>query len=246
LSGGQLLAEGTPSELGARSGNVVYEIVATSPAHAEDSLGQIAGIVAVQRLPDRLRVQFERAAKPGEGPISSLGRLGEVRAVAPSLEEAFIALSQAPDRLPEHPTLPVRAPLSEDRGPAIDAVGVTHRFGSFVALERVSLSVDRGEVFGFLGPNGAGKTTFIRTLCGFLDPQEGVITVAGSDVLRHKRRLRHRIGYMSQRFSLYRDLTVAENLEFFAAPMALPARRSRRRSAGRGRRWAFPHSMTAW
>ena len=219
LSDGHLLAEGSPAELVGRSGKV-YEIAATLPADAEDRLAQRPEIVAVQRLPDRLRIQLDRSAAQGEGPIASLSGLGQLRALAPSLEDAFIALSRSRDRPPEHPTAPAEVKY-EDQGPAIDAVGVTCRFGGFVALDRVSLSVASGEVFGFLGPNGAGKTTFIRALCGLLSPQEGTISVAGIDVRRHRRRLRHRVGYMSQRFSLYRDLTVAENLEFFAGAYAL-------------------------
>jgi ABC-2 type transport system ATP-binding protein len=221
LDRGRLLAEGTPAELEARSGNLVYEIVAKSPAHVEGMLGQRPDIRAIQRLPGRLRVQLDRQASQGPGSISSLSEFGEVRAVAPSLEDAFVALSPAPERGSDHPR-PLRVEI-EDRGPAIEAIGVTCRFGRFVALDRVSLTVARGEVFGFLGPNGAGKTTFIRALCGLLRPQEGTINVAGTDVLRHQRQLRQRIGYMSQRFSLYRDLTVGENLSFFAGVYGLTA-----------------------
>jgi ABC-2 type transport system ATP-binding protein len=222
LDRGRLLASGTPAELEARSGNLVYEIVAKSPARSEEMLSQRLDVLAIQRLPGRLRIQLDRAASQGLGPISSLSEFGEVRAVAPSLEDAFVALSPSPERASDHPPPPLRVEI-EDRGPAIKAIGVTCRFGRFVALDRVSLTVARGEVFGFLGPNGAGKTTFIRALCGLLGPQEGTINVAGIDVLRHQRRLRHRIGYMSQRFSLYRDLTVGENLAFFAGAYGLAA-----------------------
>jgi ABC-2 type transport system ATP-binding protein len=216
LSNGRLFAEGSPAELHGRSGPV-YEIRVTSP-NAEDRLGQRPDVVAVQRLPDRLRVQLDRSASAAAR--ASLYPLGEVRAAAPSLEDAFIALSQTPHRLNAHPGS-ARAAHVQDGEAAIAAVGVTCRFGRFVVLDHVSLSVARGEVFGFLGPNGAGKTTFIRALCGLLSPQEGAVTVAGIDVLRRPRRLRQRIGYMSQRFSLYPDLTVAENLEFFAGAYGL-------------------------
>jgi drug efflux transport system ATP-binding protein len=221
LDRGRRLAEGTPAELEARSGNLVYEIVAKSPTRAEEMLGQRPDVLAIQRLPDRLRIQLDRLASQGPGSIPSLSEFGGVRAVAPSLEDAFVALSPAPERASDHPR-PLRVEI-EDRGPAIQAIGVTCRFGRFVALDRVSLTVARGEVFGFLGPNGAGKTTFIRVLCGLLRPQEGTINVAGIDVVRRKGRLRERIGYMSQRFSLYRDLTVDENLAFFAGAYGLAA-----------------------
>ena len=220
LNEGRLLAQGTPAEIPVRSGSLVYEIITTSPAQAEEILGQRAGVVAMQRLPDRLRVQIERSAAETELPTSRWNQLGEVRAATPSLEDAFIALSPAPEHPPER-TVPALTVGIEGQSPAIDAVGITYRFGSLLALDHVSLVVARGEIFGFLGPNGAGKTTFIRTLCGLLSPQEGVITVAGVDVIKHKRRLRYRIGYMSQRFSLYRDLTVEENLQFFAGAYGL-------------------------
>jgi ABC-2 type transport system ATP-binding protein len=215
LDRGRLLARGTPAELEMQSGNLVCEIVGKSSARAEQMLSQRGDVRAIQRLPGRLRIQLDRSGLQGPGLLSSLSEFGEVRTVAPSLEDAFVALSPSPERASGHPLPPLRVEI-EDRGPAIEAIGVTCRFGRFVALDRVSLTVARGEVFGFLGPNGAGKTTFIRALCGLLRPQEGTINVAGIDVLRHKRRLRQRIGYMSQRFSLYRDLTVGENLAFFA------------------------------
>jgi len=93
--------------------------------------------------------------------------------------------------------------------------GLTRRFGDFTAVDRVTLSVERGEIFGFLGPNGAGKTTTIRMLTGLLEPTGGDGWVAGLDIRRDRRAVRSRIGYMSQRFSLYPDLTVAENIELF-------------------------------
>jgi ABC-2 type transport system ATP-binding protein len=89
-------------------------------------------------------------------------------------------------------------------------------FGSFVAVNRINLEVRRGEVFGFLGPNGAGKSTTIRMLCGLLKPSSGVARVAGYDVARKPDAVRQNIGYMSQKFSLYNDLTVIENLRLFA------------------------------
>ena len=99
--------------------------------------------------------------------------------------------------------------------PAIETVELTKRFGSFTAVDRVTFAVERGEIFGFLGPNGAGKTTTMRMLMGLVRPTAGSATVLGMDVTREMARIRRRIGYMSQRFSLYNDLTVFENLRFF-------------------------------
>ncbi len=100
-------------------------------------------------------------------------------------------------------------------GVAIATRGLTRRFGDFTAVDRVSLDVAAGSIFGFLGPNGSGKTTLVRMVCGLLAASEGQAFLCGLDVARHPAEIRHLYGYMSQRFSLYRDLTVLENLRFF-------------------------------
>jgi len=112
---------------------------------------------------------------------------------------------------------------------AVDVRGLTRRFGSFVAVDHIDLRVRSGTIFGFLGPNGAGKSTTIRMLCGILRPSDGEGTVAGFDVRRQAEQLKTRIGYMSQKFSLYEDLTVIENLRFFAGVYTVQgAQRDRR------------------
>jgi ABC-2 type transport system ATP-binding protein len=104
---------------------------------------------------------------------------------------------------------------------AIEVRDLTRRFGDFVAVDQVSFHVGRGEVFGFLGPNGAGKTTVIRILTGILPPTSGACRVLGFEVLRDAARLRQSIGYMSQKFSLYEELSVKENLHFFGTVYGL-------------------------
>ena len=112
------------------------------------------------------------------------------------------------------------------------AVVVDHlekRFGDFTAVDRVSFQVHRGEIFGFLGPNGAGKSTTIRMLCGILAPSGGSGTVAGFDIRTQPEAIKANIGYMSQKFSLYQDLTVEENIDFYSGIYRIPPEKKRQR-----------------
>ncbi len=113
--------------------------------------------------------------------------------------------------------------------PAVVLQNLEKRFGDFIAVNRVSLTVQGGEIFGFLGPNGAGKSTTIRMLCGILTPSGGSGTVAGFDIIRDAEEIKKNIGYMSQRFSLYEDLTVEENIDFYSGIYKIPAERKRAR-----------------
>jgi len=113
---------------------------------------------------------------------------------------------------------------------AVEIEDLVKVFGSFTAVDHVSIKVHVGEIFGFLGPNGAGKSTVIRILCGLLLPTSGKATVGGLDVRAHAENIRRKIGYMSQKFSLYDDLTVAENIDFYSGIYGVPkARRPQRK-----------------
>jgi ABC-2 type transport system ATP-binding protein len=116
----------------------------------------------------------------------------------------------------------------------VSATALTRTFGEFVAVDRVSFAVAPGEIFGFLGSNGAGKTTVIRMLCGLLEPTSGSGTVAGFDIATQAAEIKTRIGYMSQKFSLYADLTVDENLRFWAGTYQVWGKQFEKR-----REWAF-------
>ncbi|HKG94281.1 MAG TPA: ABC transporter ATP-binding protein [Gemmatimonadaceae bacterium] len=124
-----------------------------------------------------------------------------------------------------HPPIPHPGSL------AVETHALTRTFGALVAVDHLDLGIERGEVFGFLGPNGSGKTTTIRILCGLLRPTSGEATVVGYDVAREPELVRQSIGYMSQKFGLYEDLTVAENLDFYAAIYGLLGVERRERCA---------------
>jgi len=114
---------------------------------------------------------------------------------------------------------------------AVVTQGLTRRFGRFTAVDRVSFSIPEGSVFGFLGPNGSGKTTTIRMLTGILEPSGGTAEILGTDLVAGREKVRENLGYMSQKFSLYDDLTVQENLDFYAGLFSLPAPLARERTA---------------
>ncbi len=139
----------------------------------------------------------------------------EVRAEFASLEEAMIQRIQAVDADAD-----ARMPLDAD---AVAVTDLVKRFGRFTAVDRVSFSVRTGEIFGFLGPNGAGKSTTIRMLCGIIAPTSGAGRVAGFDIFTESERIKQAIGYMSQKFSLYPDLTPFENIRFYLGIYNVPA-----------------------
>ncbi|PKR90648.1 multidrug ABC transporter ATP-binding protein [Pleomorphomonas diazotrophica] len=125
-----------------------------------------------------------------------------------------------------------QAPRETGNGrPVIEARGLTKRFGDFTAADRITFDIPRGQIFGLLGPNGAGKSTTFKMLCGLLKPTEGEGRVAGFDLRRDAAEARNRLGYMAQKFSLYGDLSVAQNLDFFAGVYGLSGARRRERIA---------------
>jgi drug efflux transport system ATP-binding protein len=145
------------------------------------------------------------------------------------LERAVIALLPKRDATVAPPYA-----ASGAKGEAIAVRELARSFGEFKAVDGISFEVARGEVFGLLGPNGSGKSTTIRMLCGILAPSAGTATVAGSDIVREREAMRGRIGYMSQKFSLYLDLTVRENIDFFGGVYGLALRVLEERA-----RWAL-------
>jgi ABC-2 type transport system ATP-binding protein len=178
------------------------EIARHAAAHPSVLDAQVAG--------DALRIVL-RENQPAPTPEALGGT--DLEPLPPRFEDGFIA------RLATTETAPVIAPAVARRdgsGPAIVVQDVVRRFGGFTAVDHVSFSVQRGEIFGLLGPNGAGKSTIFRMLCGLLRPTSGTAQVAGQDLMHAPAAARARIGYMAQRFSLYAELSTRENLRFFA------------------------------
>jgi len=217
LHEGRMLALGHPSELKRRVAGTVFEIDTTAPAEIERRLAASASVRAFARLPGKVR--FQISAPQGDAAVAPPLDLHGSRPATPQLEDIFAAAasSAAAEQTGTVASASIGAIASTvEPATTVRARGVTCRFGSFVAVNEVSLELRSGEIFGFLGPNGAGKTTLIRILCGLQSFQAGEVEVAGVNVRHNPKALRARVGYMSQRFSLYPDLSVMENLEFFA------------------------------
>ena len=167
-------------------------------------------------LPPRFEDSFI-ARLSGTAPASSATPATATETVLPDAPDPSPApISSTSMRTPPLPEPAAPPARRTDEGPAIAVQGLVRTFGTFTAVDHISFQVARGEIFGLLGPNGAGKSTTFRMLCGLLRPSGGTARVAGQDLLRAPAAARARIGYMAQRFSLYGELTVLENLRFFA------------------------------
>ena len=230
---GELRQVGTPAELRQALGARRVEVRTDDLAEAERVLSAIAGpdqaIVDVQRFGDRLDVLApdpDRAQDRLRTSLAAAGlRVVGTRVDAPSLENVFVANLRALGEEPARAPFPARHTHTALRGQvAIGARGLTKEFGSFVAVNDVSLEIRHGEIYGLLGANGAGKTTTIKMLCGLLDPSGGEVRLAGEGGDLRAADVRQRIGYMSQKFSLYDDLSIRENLQFFAGVYGVPDR----------------------
>jgi len=157
----------------------------------------------------------------------------QVRETEPSLEDIFVSLLGGKDHMPAFDSSLQKTVITDNGQQNIDsavqAEHLTRRFGSFTAVDDISFQVKKGEIFGFLGPNGAGKSTTIRMLCGLLSTTSGTGTVGGFDIGREAEQIKSHIGYMSQKFSLYEDLSVVENITFYGGIYGLGGSRLKKR-----------------
>ena len=227
---GTVRATGTPAELREQLGLRRLELRSASLERAEAVLESLPEVADVQRFGDRLDVMVADASTGERVARAALLRAGievtGMREAQPTLENAFVKALRDMGGEIHSPPFPFRgAPHArETEASAIRATRLTKRFGVFEAVRAVDLRVGYGEIYGLLGANGAGKTTTIKMLCGLLEPTEGEVALAGVAGSLRSSEVRRRVGYMSQKFSLYDDLTIAENLEFFAGVYGVPRR----------------------
>jgi ABC-2 type transport system ATP-binding protein len=228
---GAVIASGRPDDLTAALAGRVWSIRSPHPDSVVEALAKGAHAQSVAMAGGEVRVL---SRGPGGDPAGELGAAGlagfAVEPAPPSFEDVFVERLTRESRAPSTaaPSL-LAAPRAPAAASAVVADRLTCRFGAFTAVNEVSLTLDEGEILGLLGPNGAGKTTLIRMLCGLQAPAGGTAVVAGFDVRRDRVALRGHIGYMSQRFSLYPDQTVLENLRLSAGLYGIPRARRQAR-----------------
>lgn len=233
LNQGKLLFAGTPAALTSRVEGRVWKLTQIA-GHRRQVLAQMLDqgeVVDGVIQGDAVRLVVKQAGNAAAVVAIAAGKDAKLTLAPPRFEDAFVdMLGGGPggrSKLAESAT----AQMTEEGRPVIEARGLTKRFGDFTAAEDITFTVPRGQIFGLLGPNGAGKSTTFKMLCGLLKPSGGEGRVAGFDLRRDSAEARNRLGYMAQKFSLYGDLTVAQNLDFFAGVYGLSGARKTARIA---------------
>jgi len=227
---GKVLAEGTPEEITARAEGCVFMATSTEGASARSlqaSLFQHPEIVDAVPEAGLVRIVTHEPNPPrhDEGDASIA-----YEPTAPRFEDGFMVLFRAAVGNIQSTTINLeRRPSSEAGGVAVEVSDLLRTFGEFVAVNHVSFEVRRGEIYGLLGPNGAGKSTTFRMLCGLIPATGGKLRVAGADLRTSRAEARAKLGYVAQKFSLYGDLSVDENLDFFASAYGLRGAKKRAR-----------------
>lgn len=225
---GQIHQVGTPAAIRTGLGLERLQVRSENLGHAEDLLNSVSEIADVQRFGDRLDVMVHDVEKGTQATAKALFAANisvkDIKPMSPTLENAFVAkLRQLGGEL-RTPAFPQRRQFRERPKDAI-AIGARNlykRFGKFNAVKDINIEIKYGEIYGLLGANGAGKTTTIKMLCGLIGASSGEMELAGERGRLRSTFVRQRIGYMSQKFSLYDDLTIEENLDFFAGVYQVP------------------------
>ncbi len=229
---GRVLGQDTPAAFSAAMQGRVFELSSTQlpVRRLQTVLSGLPFVMDAIISTDQVRIITRKPLNAAPGELLSAVPDVQWQAVAPRFEDAFI------DRLSKEQALQLHSPQLATTGIAerraqvpIQVENLERRFGDFVAVKKISFAVQPGEIFGLLGANGAGKTTTFRMLCGLLPVSSGQVRVAGHDLRHAAAQARSRIGYMAQKFSLYGNLTVEQNLRFFAAAYDLRGKHQRER-----------------
>jgi ABC-2 type transport system ATP-binding protein len=231
MHAGQVLAQGTPDEVTAKAEGRTYMMAPPGgvPARSlQARLFQDAGVV--DAVPEAGEVRVVLASAGDEAVLERTQGKGAYRAVPPRFEDGFMVLFHAVAGTRQHSAMTLDRPKAAAGGEvAVEVHDLVRTFGDFTAVDHVSFQVRRGEIYGLLGPNGAGKSTTFRMLCGLLPASQGTLRVAGADLRRSRAEARQKLGYVAQKFSLYGQLSVDENLDFFASAYGLRGRRKAER-----------------
>jgi ABC-2 type transport system ATP-binding protein len=234
LHEGEVLGHGPPQQFSDQMRGRAYLVSAPGlkKRTVQEKLAAAAGVVDAVIQGEQVRLVMETGAVPDAGRLLPEEAGVSIQPAPPRLEDSFVAMLRK--RRADDGTTTRRPPSSQNSkrgnngtGPVIEVNHVQRRFGNFYAVKDVTFQVERGEVFGLLGANGAGKSTTFRMLCGLLPVSEGRVRVAGLDLRHAAAAARGRIGYMSQKFSLYGNLSVGENLRFFSSAYGLSGARQR-------------------
>lgn len=229
LHEGKLLGQQKPADFSAPMQGRVWEVrAALSKRRLQQQLDLNPSVLDALTEGRQVRVITYDSQTPPETLVTGLPE-AHIEAVPPRFEDAFIARLQHDIRKPTTATSAPPGSLSRDDNAVIQVHELSRYFGDFVAVNKVSFDVKRGEIFGLLGANGAGKSTTFRMLCGLLPVSSGSVRVAEVDLRSAAAQARARIGYMAQRFSLYGNLSVQENLNFFASAYGLSGKAKRER-----------------
>ncbi len=235
LQGGRLVAQGAPDEIRDHAKALCF--IAAPPKGVAPRTLQARLLDApasiIDAVPQGGEVRFIRRPEADAAALEALLEGAPAEAVPARLEDGFMVLLRAREARPSEAAAPPQAAEAAPHGEAGDVVievkDLVRKFGDFTAVASTSFDVRRGEIFGLLGPNGAGKTTTFRMLCGLLPASSGFLQVAGMNLRTARAQARGRIGYVSQRFALYGNLTVEENLDFFGGAYGLRGARLRER-----------------
>ena len=235
LHHGKVLAQGPPAQISELATNKTFLI---EPVHGQPARALQARLLdrpdVVDAVPEGGRVRLVRSQTGQEtlnGP--DFPAHGAIEPTPPRFEDGFMVLfRQTIDQHPAAGSMELGSTLERGHGEiAVEVRDLVRQFGTFTAVDHISFDVHRGEIFGLLGPNGAGKTTTFRMLCGLLASTSGTLRVSGVDLRTARASARQRIGYVAQKFSLYPQLSVTENLDFFASAYSLRGQRKRERIA---------------